>query len=308
MPEDGLQRVIAAGEPGELDDQFPILERDGLRGQAAAVEGDEGFVGFRLLRQVAVELERQLRVGPGDPVEQRLEGDEPGGGDDGHLRGGALARTGADRLELDLGKCDGAGRGEGEQGDAVFLVAGGEQLEGLFVEGPIGIGREMLQANVVVPAAVVDDQPRVTALEALGLDVGAELVGLAGDEGQALLAHAGLAGMGAVGLQEDGRLFARGAAGALIDHVAGIGWAPEFRERHLFGIKAAVDQQVLPFGHCRMHRQRQGRDTYQREDPFHLLLLTFCWLHRGLCRVQHVPDRRRQPPVSESRSGAETTG
>ena len=126
VTQDGCQRIIAAGEPGEFDENLPVLEWDSLPRNAIPADGDETFVGFLLLWQGSEELENQLRVGPGDSVEQGLEGNQSGAGDDGHLRGGAFARPFADGLEFEIGKMDFAGQLVRKHGQTVFLVAGRE--------------------------------------------------------------------------------------------------------------------------------------------------------------------------------------
>jgi len=40
---------------------------------------------------------------------------------------------------------------------------------------------------------------------------------------------------------------------------------------HPFGVEAAIDQQVLTFGHRPLQRRRQDGDTQQRQQRFHCL-------------------------------------
>ena len=107
----------------------------------------------------------------------------------------------------------------------------------------------------------MDNQTGLAAFETLGLDVGAEPVCFAGHQGHALLAHAHLAGLASIALQDDAWLLALGASSAMINHVLGRGRVPEFGKGNLFGVKAAIDQQVLTFGHRRIRRDCQDCDT-----------------------------------------------
>jgi len=243
MTDNGFQGVIAASQPGEPDaDRAVAGQRDNLLGNWVSGDGGAAFQGFAFFRQHAVELERQLRLGTGDLVQQRLERNQPGGGDQGRLRRGAFARPFADGLQLDIGKMDFAAHVGGVHGDAVLVVLGGHQSERTFVQSPLGIRGELGDARRGKPAAVVDDQAARAALEALGLDVRAEFVGFAGHQRQALLAQAGRARHAAVSLQHDGGHLPVGPSDAVIEHVLGRGRTPKFRKVHLLGVKPAVDQ------------------------------------------------------------------
>jgi hypothetical protein len=269
---DCVQRVLATSEPSQLDEDPAVLAKWlGQQGRGISSGSDQAFVSFPLLRQDAVELERDLGVGTRDLVQQRLDRNQPGGGNQGSLRLGALARLLADRLQLEVGKMDFAGRVDGEHGQTVLLVVGRDQGERLFMEGPFRIGRQVRDADRGGPAVVVDHESGVAALEALGLDVAAELVGFAGHQRHALLACAERAGRAAVGFQDDRSLVPFRTSVAAIDHIPGRGRTPEFREAGLFGVEAAVDQQILALRDrsCDARGKNHDAQPRQQRSPCH---------------------------------------